>query len=44
MSRRATAAVGVHGIEPPHQEIRTIELQHGRHLNWDDERDARRGR
>jgi putative ABC transport system permease protein len=41
-SRYNAAAVGVHGIEPPYQEIRTIELQYGRHLNWEDERGARR--
>ena len=41
-SRYNAAAVGVHGIEPPYQDIRTIELQYGRHLNWEDEREARR--
>jgi putative ABC transport system permease protein len=41
-SRYNAAAVGVHGIEPPYQAIRTIELQYGRLLNWQDEREARR--
>jgi putative ABC transport system permease protein len=41
-SRYNAAAVGIHGIEPPYQEIRTIELQNGRLLNWDDEREGRR--
>src|SRR5215203_2665024 len=41
-SRYNAAAVNVHGIEPPYQDIRTIELQYGRHLNWEDERAARR--
>src|SRR5215213_2599524 len=41
-SRYNAAAVGVHGIEPPYQAIRTIELQYGRLLNWEDERETRR--
>jgi hypothetical protein len=41
-SRYNAAAVGVHGIEPPYQAIRTIELQYGRLLNWQDEGEARR--
>jgi putative ABC transport system permease protein len=32
------AAPSVHGIEPSYQQIRTIDIQHGRQLNWDDER------
>ena len=32
------AAPNVHGIEPSYQQIRTIDVQHGRQLNWDDER------
>jgi putative ABC transport system permease protein len=40
-SRYNAASVTVHGIEPPYQEIRTIELQYGRHLNWEDEQQAR---
>jgi putative ABC transport system permease protein len=36
------AAVQVHGVEPPYQEIRTIELDAGRLMNWEDERDGRR--
>jgi putative ABC transport system permease protein len=36
------ASVTVHGIEPPYQEIRTIDLEYGRHFTWNDEqRDAR---
>src|SRR5262245_6683050 len=36
------ASVTVHGIEPPYQEIRTIDLEYGRHFTWsDEERDAR---
>jgi putative ABC transport system permease protein len=41
-SRYNAAAVGVHGVEPPYQAIRTIELQNGRLLNWQDEREERR--
>jgi putative ABC transport system permease protein len=41
-SRYNAAAVGVHGIEPPYQAIRTIELQYGRLLNWQDEKEERR--
>jgi putative ABC transport system permease protein len=40
-SRYNAALVSVHGIEPPYQEIRTIELQYGRLLNWEDEEQAR---
>ncbi len=36
-SRYNAASVTVHGIEPPYQDIRTIELQYGRLLNWEDE-------
>jgi putative ABC transport system permease protein len=37
-----SASVTVHGIEPPYQEIRTIDLEYGRHFTWnDEERDAR---
>src|SRR5689334_5956638 len=35
------ASVMIHGVEPPYQDIRTIELQYGRLLNWDDEHHAR---
>jgi putative ABC transport system permease protein len=35
------ASVMVHGIEPPYEQIRTIELQYGRLLNWEDEQQAR---
>ena len=40
-SRYNAASVTVHGVEPPYQEIRTIELQYGRLLNWEDEDQAR---
>jgi putative ABC transport system permease protein len=40
-SRYNAASVTIHGIEPPYQEIRTIELQYGRLLNWEDEQQAR---
>jgi putative ABC transport system permease protein len=36
-----SASVMIHGVEPPYQDIRTIELQYGRLLNWDDEKQAR---
>jgi putative ABC transport system permease protein len=36
------ASVTIHGVEPAYQEIRTIELQNGRPLNWEDETQARR--
>ena len=32
------AAPNVHGIEPSYQQIRTIDVEHGRQLNWDDEK------
>jgi putative ABC transport system permease protein len=41
-SRYNAASVMVHGVEPPYQDIRTIELQYGRHLNWEDESQERR--
>jgi putative ABC transport system permease protein len=41
-SRYNSAAVTISGIEPPYQEIRTIELDSGRSLNWEDEQQARR--
>jgi putative ABC transport system permease protein len=41
-SRHNAASVTVHGVEPPYQEIRTIELDAGRPLNWEDERQALR--
>ena len=31
-----------HGIEPQYQDIRTIDLEQGRQLNWDDERQVAR--
>jgi putative ABC transport system permease protein len=36
------ASVTIHGVEPPYQEIRTLDVQDGRPLNWEDEREARR--
>jgi putative ABC transport system permease protein len=36
------ASVQVHGVEPPYQTIRTIELEYGRLFNWEDEREVRR--
>jgi putative ABC transport system permease protein len=41
-SRFNAAAVTISGIEPPYQEIRTIELDSGRPLNWEDEAQAHR--
>ena len=36
------ASVGVSGIEPQYQDIRTIELEYGRNFNWQDEEQAAR--
>jgi putative ABC transport system permease protein len=41
-SRFNAAAPSVHGIEPSYQDVRTIDLEYGRQLNWDDERQVRR--
>jgi putative ABC transport system permease protein len=41
-SRYNAAAPNVHGIEPSYQDIRTLDLEYGRQLNWDDEREVRR--
>jgi putative ABC transport system permease protein len=41
-SRRNSASLGVHGIEPQYQAIRTIDIEHGRAFSVDDEREARR--
>jgi putative ABC transport system permease protein len=41
-SRYNAAAPNVHGIEPSYQDIRTLDLEYGRQLNWDDERQVRR--
>jgi len=41
-SRYNAAAVTISGIEPPFQDIRTIEVDAGRLLNWEDESQARR--
>ena len=34
------AAVTIHGVEPPYMFMRTIEVDLGRQLNWNDERNA----
>src|SRR5690606_7731271 len=34
------AAVTVHGVEPPYMHMRTIEVDRGRQLNWNDEEQA----
>jgi putative ABC transport system permease protein len=36
------AAPSVHGVEPSYQAIRTLDLELGRQLNWEDERTAHR--
>jgi putative ABC transport system permease protein len=36
------ATVGISGIEPQYQDIRTIELEYGRNFNWRDEEQASR--
>jgi putative ABC transport system permease protein len=36
------ATVGISGIEPQYQDIRTIELEYGRNFNWQDEEQAAR--
>ena len=36
------ASVGISGIEPQYQDIRTIELEYGRSFNWQDEEHASR--
>ena len=41
-SRYNAAAPNVHGIEPSYQDVRTLDLEYGRQLNWDDERQVRR--
>ncbi len=41
-SRYNAAAPNVHGIEPSYQDIRTLDLEMGRQLNWEDERQVRR--
>jgi putative ABC transport system permease protein len=41
-SRYNAAAPNVHGIEPSYQHIRTLDLERGRQLNWEDERQVRR--
>ena len=35
-----SASVGISGIEPQYQDIRTIELEYGRNFNWQDEEQA----
>ncbi len=41
-SRYNAAALGVHGIEPQYQEIRTIDVERGRVFGWPDETQVRR--
>jgi putative ABC transport system permease protein len=41
-SRYNAAAPSVHGVEPSYQDIRTLDLEMGRQLNWEDERQVRR--
>jgi putative ABC transport system permease protein len=41
-SRYNAASVAVHGVEPPYQWIRTVEVDRGRLLNWEDESQVRR--
>jgi putative ABC transport system permease protein len=36
------ATVGISGVEPQYQDIRTIELEYGRNFNWQDEEQAAR--
>jgi putative ABC transport system permease protein len=36
------ATVGISGVEPQYQDIRTIELEYGRNFNWQDEERASR--
>ena len=41
-SRYNAAALGVHGIEPQYQAIRTIDIERGRVFGWPDEEQVRR--
>lgn len=41
-SRYNAAALSVHGVEPQYQAIRTIDVEHGRVFDWQDERDVHR--
>ena len=41
-SRYNAAALGVHGIEPQYQDIRTIDVERGRVFAWPDEEQVRR--
>lgn len=41
-SRYNAGAIDIHGVEPQYQEIRTLELQYGRSLNWQDEEQRHR--
>ncbi len=41
-SRYNAAALGVHGIEPQYQDIRTIDVERGRVFGWPDEEQVRR--
>ena len=41
-SRFNAASANVAGVEPPYQDIRTIDVSHGRLMNWSDEHEGRR--
>ena len=41
-SRYNAAAPNVSGVEPSYQDIRTLDLEQGRQLNWEDERQVHR--
>ncbi len=41
-SRFNAASANVSGVEPPYQDMRTIDVGHGRAMNWSDERNGRR--
>jgi putative ABC transport system permease protein len=41
-SRFNAASPQVHGIEPSYQYIRTLDLEYGRQMNWEDERQVHR--
>jgi len=41
-SRFNAASPQVHGVEPSYQDIRTLDLEYGRQMNWEDERQVRR--
>ncbi len=41
-SRFNSASVSVQGVEPAYQQIRTLDLEYGRPLNWEDEKQVHR--